>query len=501
MPHTTLLGTTAGYTLDGMGVDASTDRRRAFAARTTGDGPTVEDTAYGGAVDSPAPAARASTATANANDLAAGTVVGEYAIEGKLGEGGMGVVFAATHPVIGKRAAIKVLRPGLCEDEIAIARFIDEARAVNRIGHPNIVDVFAFGELADGRSYFVMEWLVGESLRTRAARGRLELDEVARIVIDVAIALEAAHDAGVIHRDLKPDNIFLVATKHGPPTVKLLDFGIAKLSGTDRIAANATATGEMIGTPQYMSPEQARGQSIDARTDIYSLGVMLFELLAGRPPFRATNAMDMIAQHLTEPAPPVRSLVDVPPFVGETVDAMLAKSADERPSLNVVRAVLERARLAGDAGRRRREKDAVTLAPPVGAPTPRRRRTGMVIGAVVGSVGLVAGLVLWRQQASTAPVAPTAPTAGATSVPPADARQLDARQPDARAPVDAAATADAAPVRPDGRPRSGGKHGGSDPGRNAGSGAGSGNKTGSGSGGTKLGNGLMPVTPPKPGVP
>ena len=142
-------------------------------------------------------------------ELPSGMTLGEYRIEDKIGEGGMGMVYAATHPVIGKRAAIKVLRKELCDDPRTLERFVDEARAVNQIGHPNIVDVFAFGTLPDGRSYFVMEWLKGETLRARVARGRLDHLEACTILRALARALEAAHDKGIIHRDLKPDNVFL----------------------------------------------------------------------------------------------------------------------------------------------------------------------------------------------------------------------------------------------------------------------------------------------------
>jgi serine/threonine protein kinase len=163
-------------------------------------------------------------------DIAPGTAIGEYIVEAKIGEGGMGSVYSVTHPLIGKHAAIKVMAPHLCNDAIAVERFILEARAVNQIGHPNIVDVFAFGTLPDGRSYFIMEWLHGESLATRILRnGPLPLREAADLVVQIADALEAAHEKEVVHRDLKPDNVFLVPVRGRRTLVKLLDFGIAKL--------------------------------------------------------------------------------------------------------------------------------------------------------------------------------------------------------------------------------------------------------------------------------
>src|SRR3954471_5448371 len=167
----------------------------------------------------------------NTYDLAVGEMVGEYRVEGELGRGGMGRVYAATHPVIAKRAAIKVLHPELSVNTEAVERFIQEARSVNQIGHPNIVDIFAFGTLPDGRSYFVMEWLRGESLHTRIERERLPIAEALVMLETITVALEAAHEKGIVHRDLKPDNVFLVEVKGDRPQVKLLDFGIAKLSG------------------------------------------------------------------------------------------------------------------------------------------------------------------------------------------------------------------------------------------------------------------------------
>ncbi|HTR52043.1 MAG TPA: serine/threonine-protein kinase, partial [Kofleriaceae bacterium] len=259
--------------------------------------------------------------------LEPGTMLGDYRIEGKLGEGGMGVVFSAIHPLIGKRAAIKVLKKELCADPIALERFINEARAVNEIGHPNIVDIFTFGETLGGRSYLVMEWLKGTTLRDRIARERLRLPDVCAIVRPLARALAAAHDKGIIHRDLKPENVFLVDVKGEATIVKLLDFGIAKLGRAGR-SLERTATGEMVGTPMYIAPEQARGREIDARADIYSLGGIVFELLTGRPPFVADNAMDMVAQHLIEPPPSPRELApDVPIELDRVVHAMLAKDA------------------------------------------------------------------------------------------------------------------------------------------------------------------------------
>jgi serine/threonine protein kinase len=275
--------------------------------------------------------------------VAPGTMLGEYRLEGLIGKGGMGFVYAAVHPLIGKRAAVKILRRELCREPLSIERFINEARIVNRIGHPNIVDVFAFGRTADGGSYFVMEWLKGESLRARVARSRLPADEIRAIVKALASALSAAHAEGVIHRDLKPDNVFLVSVPGQGTVVKLLDFGVAKLERTHH-QVEQTASGAIIGTPQYIAPEQAKSQAIDPRADTYALGAILFELITGRPPFLADSAMEVVAMHLMEPPPRPSEFALVPPEIDDLVVAMLAKSPDERPAMDEITARFERAR-------------------------------------------------------------------------------------------------------------------------------------------------------------
>ena len=276
-------------------------------------------------------------------ELVAGMVVGEYRIDKKIGEGGMGAVYSATHPMIGKRAAIKVISAALGTDASAVNRFVQEARSVNQIGHPNIVDVFAFGELPDGRNYFVMEYLQGESLAERLGRVNMPLGEAIEILDQVADALEAAHEKQIVHRDLKPDNVYLAAVRGGRTLVKLLDFGIAKLSSPDSPGSGGvqkTRTGMMMGTPGYLSPEQARGKNVDHRTDIYALGCMVFEIVCGRLPFVADNAMDIVLMHMTEPAArPSTIWPEIPPQLDEVITRMLEKDPNVRPSLPEVRAV------------------------------------------------------------------------------------------------------------------------------------------------------------------
>jgi serine/threonine-protein kinase len=270
---------------------------------------------------------------ASDEDLPAGSQAGEYVIERKLGEGGMGAVYGARHPVIGKRAAVKVIKRELSASTEGVDRFVREAQAVNTIGHPNIVDVFGFGTLPDGRSFFVMEWLEGESLRDRMLRP-LSFSQALEVLESIATALQAAHDAGVVHRDLKPDNVFLARQKGAPaPKVKLLDFGLAKLSGGGGDArADHTRTGVVMGTPLYLSPEQAKGAKIDTATDVYSLGVMAYEMASGRVPHNAESAVEIMAKHISVAPDPLNQLAPwIPPAFEQLVHRMMEKDARARP--------------------------------------------------------------------------------------------------------------------------------------------------------------------------
>jgi serine/threonine protein kinase len=262
--------------------------------------------------------------------LAPGTFVGEYQVSHKLGEGGMGVVYAGVHPEIGKRVAIKVLAPHSASSPDVIRRFKEEARAVNRIRHPNIIDIFAFNQLPDGRHYFVMEYLEGESLSARLARAPMPLGEARRLLAQICDGLDAAHRAGVIHRDLKPDNIWVATEGTTEPRIKLLDFGIAKLS--DLSAGRVTQAGTQLGTPHYMPPEQGMGREIDRRADVYALGVVLYEMFAGVLPFDGATSHEVVLKHVTlPPVPPSRHRPISPQQMEAVILACLEKTPDGRP--------------------------------------------------------------------------------------------------------------------------------------------------------------------------
>ena len=266
-------------------------------------------------------------------DLREGDTVGEYKIEGKLGQGGFGAVYRAVHPLIGKTAAVKVLSRQFSSNPQMVSRFIAEARAVNQIRHPTIIDIFSFGQLPDGRQYYVMELLEGMPFdRYLAKQGRLTLDQAAPILRSVARALDAAHAKGILHRDLKPENVFLVFDEDGGVKPKLLDFGLVKLL-TETSGQHKTKTGTPMGTPYYMSPEQCRGLECDRRTDVYSFGALVFEVLTGHVPFDGESQMDVLVKHMTAPPPTISDRI---PELGTAVDAviarMMAKERGDRPA-------------------------------------------------------------------------------------------------------------------------------------------------------------------------
>ncbi|MGF1465098.1 MAG: serine/threonine protein kinase [Sandaracinaceae bacterium] len=223
---------------------------------------------------------------------------GRYRIERQIGEGGMGVVYLATHTVLARRLALKVLRGDNSRDPDVVQRFMQEAQAATSIGHPNIIDISDFGRLPDGSVYFVMEYLDGASLADVIARGgSVPSEDSLHLVRQIASALEAAHARGIVHRDLKPDNVYLIQQGNDPQFVKVLDFGIAKVGGG---GSKLTKTGMVFGTPHYMSPEQAAGHSVDQRTDVYALGVIMYEMFTGKVPFDADTFMGILSKHMFE---------------------------------------------------------------------------------------------------------------------------------------------------------------------------------------------------------
>ena len=348
-------------------------------------------------------------------DLPPGSACGEYIIERKIGEGGMGAVYGARHPLIGKRAAIKVIKRDLSASPEAVDRFVREAQAVNTIGHPNIVDVFGFGTLSDGRSFFVMEWLEGEALRARMTRP-LAFAQALEVLESIAVALRAAHEAGVVHRDLKPDNVYLARAKGAPaPRVKLLDFGLAKLSGpTGEARVDHTRTGIVMGTPLYLSPEQAKGIKIDFATDIYSLGVIAYEMAAGTVPFTADSAVEIMAAHISMRPQPLHERAPwIPPAYDSLVMRMLDKDPRGRPPIKEVEdqlsmmrsepAIANAAPIPGGGGAQWTPSPSLASSPArtpaagISAPAMTqaggtRKRRGMVIGIVAGVV-IVGGAV------------------------------------------------------------------------------------------------------------
>jgi serine/threonine protein kinase len=261
---------------------------------------------------------------------------GKYLVRSLLGQGGMGTVFEAEHTEMGRMVAVKVLHPSRARKKDAIRRFHLEARAAAAIGHPNICEVYDFGSLDDGSPFLVMERLVGETLAERiAVEGGLPFESVIDVLVQILSALAAAHSKRIVHRDVKPENVFLSKRPDLPPLVKLLDFGISKMTGPvggQQDELDLTRTGMVMGTPYYLSPEQARGdRDLDTRVDLYACGVILYEALTGRRPFVAANYNALLLQILSATPRPARELRPALPGGFDTViDRAIARDREQR---------------------------------------------------------------------------------------------------------------------------------------------------------------------------
>src|ERR1700704_1886458 len=260
--------------------------------------------------------AKASGGRSQTNDPMLGKVVaGRYRLEARLGEGGMGVVYRARHVLIDRVVAVKVIRPDLRGKTPLRAWMLREARAANRVDHAHIIDIHDIGETEDGELYLVMEYLVGTALATELARGPMPLSRGVDILEQMCAALARAHDLGVVHRDLKSDNILLTVRGGRKDFVKILDFGLAGLARDPRLAPK----GAVFGTPEYMSPEQARGEDAGPPSDLYALGVLFFEMLTGQLPFRSNDRDTLLEMQRSQPPPRPRSIRPDAHPQGETV--------------------------------------------------------------------------------------------------------------------------------------------------------------------------------------
>jgi len=387
-------------------------------------------------------------------DAFVGTVIdGRYEVGSLLGSGAMGHVYRGRQLALDREIAVKVLHARHAEDPELIARFKREAKAASAIGHPGIIQVFDFGQLPDGRAYLVMEFVAGESIGEALGReGAFEPRRAVAIAAQICSVLEVAHDRGIVHRDLKPDNVLLMADDR----IKLIDFGIAKLLNVSLVLTRQNTT---IGTPLYMAPEQWQASEVDGRTDLYALGGMIFEMIAGRPPFAAGELTAIITKHLTETPPSLESLVTgVPAALSELVARCLAKAREDRPEsaavlgAGLVSAIDSQAGCdpisTGTAASPPVESTAPTVAQPASVPLvaetqpestehadsvrPVRiagmRSTFPLIAAgggallILSGAAVYGGLQFWADGDTGPEVAPESPTSslGASASPPAD---------------------------------------------------------------------------------
>ncbi len=267
---------------------------------------------------------------------------GRWVIQERIGEGGMGSVYLASQRSVDRQVAIKTLRPELCNSREFVDRFFREARVASTISHPHCVTILDFGQTDDGTLYLAMEYLEGMPLADRLRHPDLSVREILQICMQISSALAAAHQQNIIHRDLKPDNVFLLSISDGSTFIKVLDFGIAKVLDAEK---DMTKTGQVFGTPEYMSPEQCRGDKLDGRSDLYSLGCILYRMLSGHPPFESDTPMAVLVSHASENPPHINEVIqrgDIPDQLTDLCMRLLAKQPDDRPAdAQAVRAELE----------------------------------------------------------------------------------------------------------------------------------------------------------------
>ncbi|NVJ19504.1 serine/threonine-protein kinase [Myxococcus sp. AM010] len=422
-----------------------------------------------------------------------GLKLGEYELRSRIGVGGMGLVYEGIQPLIGKRVAVKVLRPELAHSTEQVERLLAEARAVNAIRHRGIIDIFGFGQVPDGRQYIVMEYLEGQALdAVLTEKNRLPVQEALALLDEVLAALAAAHGAGVVHRDLKPSNIFLVQQPDGSRYVKVLDFGLAKRGQGPTGRTAQTRTDMVVGTPEYMAPEQARGQEVGPMTDLYALGVVTFEIVTGRLPFVGSSPVDLLMKHVeARPPRPSEFVSDLPPALDAFILQMLTKDPETRPnSADALRQQLHKLRRTLRASTRSNpsalapgfEKSAAaaeadsrrpTTPVPVpaelisqelraaGARSPLRKHLPLV-GAVSFAVLLLSGaaavVIRGAKAPSLVPPSITPQRAAAATPPPAAPEQAAAATPPPAAPeqevpLQPLVVAAVAPAPPDGAER------------------------------------------------
>jgi serine/threonine-protein kinase len=398
----------------------------------------------------------------NGDPYVGSTIADRYRVISKLGEGGMGVVYLAEHVFIEKRVALKVLSEDFARKADLVARFMQEAKAASKIGHENIVDITDFGETASGSVFFAMEFLDGMDLAGHIkSGGAMSFARAKPIMNQICRALGAAHGKGIIHRDMKPENVYLVTREGRADFVKVLDFGIAKMSALDEGGSRLTRTGMIFGTPEYMSPEQAKGDKPDHRVDIYAAGCILYEMLTGDVPFHAETFMGVLTKHMFEnPEPPSQRAphANIAPDVEAVCMKALAKDRDQRYQSMKELAVALEACAGGDlsqawgneastpggglrepsqafraAGTAARNAVGAVGTPPSSSPelTAPKQRAGLVIGGVVAVLlaGGAAAVVLTHKKPEPPKPVVTAPVEAPKPAPVVAAKPVEPPKP------------------------------------------------------------------------